>query len=270
MKKEDNLKHWEQWATDYGTELRATTKCMSIKRIEIEALVRRLNAHVARPEPVVLEVGCGNGANGFALTSRHPGLHYLGVDFSPSMVENAAKIAERSQYRERMAFAVADARRLARGGLVPVDGVDVVFTDRMLINLSSADEQRGVMLRIAEMLKPGGMFLMIENSVQTHRVLNEVRQALGLPGRPAADYNVFIDEPAVIEPFTQTMTLVDVEDFGSIHDLMLYAVTPSLANGKIEYDTPLMARLSDAVLALSDLGLKTGAFGQNRLWVWRK
>ena len=52
---------------------------------------------------------------------------------------------------------------------------------------------------------------MLENS-RHHAVLNAIRKALGLSERPAADYNVFIDEPAVIEPFRESMELVDVED----------------------------------------------------------
>ena len=56
----------------------------------------------------------------------------------------------------------------------------------MLINLSSADEQLDAMRRIKSMLAPAGRFLMLENSVQTHARLNDVRTALGLPVRPAA------------------------------------------------------------------------------------
>src|SRR5204862_125869 len=83
--------------------------------------------------------------------------------------------------------------------------VDLAFTDRMLINLSSAQEQLEAMERIASVVRPGGLFLMIENSVQTHRALNEARAALGLPFRPPAEFNVFIDEDRVIRPFQQRL-----------------------------------------------------------------
>jgi SAM-dependent methyltransferase len=291
VQRTENLAHWESWAAEHGTELRATTKCVSIKRLEIEALVRQLERRVSRSEPLVLEVGCGNGVNGFALVSRHPTLRYIGLDFSPTMITNAAQSVERLRAQgdgtvERMAFGVADARELAhpvsldRGqphfvGSAIADRLasptlDAVFTDRMLINLASPDEQLVVMKRIAAVLPGGGWYFMIENSVQTHAALNGVRRSLGLPNRPAADYNVFIDEPRVIKAFEATMTLAEVEDFSALHDLVLYAIGPALEAGQVQYDTPLMGKVTDAALALAEAGVGTGAFGQNRLWVWQK
>src|SRR4051794_3435926 len=84
-----NLEHWERWAADYGSDLRATTKCISLKRLEIEALLRQLEAQSVPPGPLVLEIGCGNGSNGLALATRRPDVHYVGLDFSPAMIENA-------------------------------------------------------------------------------------------------------------------------------------------------------------------------------------
>ena len=290
MEKTENLQHWEQWAAEYGGELRATTKCLSIKRLEIEAFVRCID-QAGKSNALCVEVGCGNGANGFALVSRARDLRYLGLDFSPAMITNAAAVADRRMGSvpdqiERMAFGVADARELTRpiqldvqkpwfagksmAERLPAQSVDVVFTDRMLINLSSAEEQLAVMERIATLLPPGGMFLMLENSVQTHATLNKVRVTLGLPPRPAAEYNVFIDEARVIRPFEKQMKLTGVQDFSAVHDLMLYAVGPALAEGKIDYDSPLMTKLTDAIVALGELGGQAGGFGQNRLWIWRK
>ena len=290
MEKNENLRHWEQWAVEYGGELRATTKCLSIKRLEIEALVRRIQG-TGKEDALVVEIGCGNGTNGFALVSRAPGVRYLGFDFSPAMITNAAAVADRRMGSvpdqiQRMAFGVSDARGLTRpitldvkqptfvgaqiAKALPAQAADIVFTDRMLINLSSAAEQLAVMERVATILPVGGLFLMLENSVETHATLNSVRFALGLPPRAPAEYNVFIDEAKVIRPFEKTMQLVAVEDFSAVHDLMLYAVGPSLADGMVEYDSPLMTRLTDAILALGERALQAGGFGQNRLWIWRK
>lgn len=289
MNRAENLEHWERWANEFGADLRATTKCVTIKRLEIEALLRRISAETER-KPLVLEIGCGNGTNGFALASRHPELLYLGSDFAPAMITNAVAIAAREGtsplVRSRMAFGIGDARQLSApigvdkagphviGSTIaeklPCDGVDIAFTDRMLINLSSADEQLAVMKRIAAAVRAGGLFLMIENSAMTHRALNDVRIALGLPPRAAASYNVFIDEAAVIQPFESVMKLEAVEELSALHDLMLYAVGPSLSGGEPEYDTPLMTRLTDAILALAERGHGGTAFGQNRLWVWRR
>ena len=65
-----NRAHWDDWASTYGADLRATTKCHSIKRLELEAISRRIDARGGGPR-TLLEVGCGNGYNGLALANRH-------------------------------------------------------------------------------------------------------------------------------------------------------------------------------------------------------
>ena len=184
----------------------------------------------------------------------------------------------------RMAFGVGDARELrppldldgdgpSHAGdawELPAQSVDLVLTNRMLINLASADEQLAAMRRFKSLLEPGGLFLMLENSVQTHARLNGVRTALGLPERPAATFNLFIDEADVIAPFQDEMELLDVEDFGAIHDLLLYAVEPRLGDGEVHYDSALLSTVTEALLGLgADAGSRL-PFGQNRLWVWER
>jgi SAM-dependent methyltransferase len=291
MDRIENREHWERLATEYGAELQATTKCASFKRLELDALGRWVAGAACT---TILEIGCGHGVNGFMLADTHALVRYCGLDFSPRMITSAISTFERLRERpgdtltQRLAFGVGDARDLrtplvfapseprvagadARS-LFHVPAFDIVFTDRMIINLASASEQLTVMQQIAGVVRPSGLFLMLENSRQTHAVLNTIRSALGLSERPPAAYNVFIDEPAVIEPFKRTMDLVAVEDFGSIHDLILYAVQPAAdGGGKVEYDTPLMTQVTNALLAMTRLGIDTGhGFGQNRLWIWRK
>ena len=68
----DNLSHWNDWAEQYGSQLRATTKTNSIKRIEIfeisKAISKILDLSNKEEEDLsILEVGCGNGYNSIAV-----------------------------------------------------------------------------------------------------------------------------------------------------------------------------------------------------------
>ncbi len=289
MNKESNLAHWETWAANHGAELRATTKCMSIKRLEIEAFVRNLQKWVDINSAHVLEIGCGNGFNGFALVESCPNIKYIGADFSPTMITNATKIAStqsKDSSSKRLSFCVLDARKLSLPFQVDqsqehwtgasfdqnfaLQSFDAIFTDRMLINLASAEEQLEVMRRISKALKPGGVFLMIENSTESHAKLNEVRKVLGLDPRPPASYNIFINQQT-IDTFKKEMKLVHTEYFGAVHDLMLYAAVPAANGGQVEYDTALMKTLTDALLYLHQSGVQHNLpYGQNALWVWQK
>ena len=290
MEKEANLRHWDSWAAAFATDLRATTKCLSIKRLELDAFSRRI-APLAPPVSL-LEIGCGNGVNGFLLAERFPRMVYVGVDFSTRMIQAAMDLGKqrsaRAELLSRMAFGVSDARQLTaplaldsskpsfRGpaifsSLPELEEFDVVMTDRMLINLATPEEQLDVMARIATLVRDGGMFLMLENSLQCHRRLNALRAAVDLPERVPAEFNVFVDEERVVDPFRDHMTLEAVDDFGALHDLALYVVQAALSNGEILYDTPMMSGLTDAILEMRERGVSgSPPIGQNRLWVWRK
>ncbi len=75
MQKERNLQHWNDWAQKFGTDLRSTTKCQSIKQLEIAALSRKI-AGLDKEPLRVLEVGCGNGRLRASLYYvKHPQLH---------------------------------------------------------------------------------------------------------------------------------------------------------------------------------------------------
>ena len=263
-----NFRHWDALAETFGTELRATTKCRTIKLLEVSALARRLRE--VAPAGRVLEVGCGNAFNGVALCRALPGLRWVGCDAVPRMIENARRAIarEESAVASRMEVLVADALDLGR---LAGRGVDAVYTDRCLINLASLEEQVEAVRAIAALLPPGGCFLMLENSRQTHARLNDAREALGLPRRPPAAYNVFIDEDAFLPRVADVLRLEAVDDFGSLHDLLLYAIKPAAAPGRdIVYDDAVMEAATALSMALDAGGHAFGSFGQNRLWCFRR
>jgi SAM-dependent methyltransferase len=277
MEKEENLNHWDSWAKRYGKELRATTKCLTIKKIEIEALTRNLRQYFPNKAPTILEVGCGNGFNGLGLIQNIPQMQYCGVDFSEKMIDNAEELVRASEDKntQSLSFGVLDARQLTLPlnlrNSKQTEGFDVVFTDRMLINLASMEEQLQVMEKIKGVLKPGGYFFMLENSKQSHAQLNEIRQALGLAPRAPATYNIFIDEQKIIERFKNSMNLVRSEYLSGLHDLMLYAVMPAAGSGEVEYDTTIMNKLTDAILTMNRDSMEMpSGLGQNVLWIWQK
>src|SRR5207247_933049 len=119
-------------------------------------------------------------------------------------------------------------------------GYDIIFTDRCLINLNSKKLQMTGVEQISKKLKPGGYFLMLENSVQNYTRQNEARISVGLPARKPAKFNLFIDEHTIIPHIKKTMNLVSVNDFGSLYDVVLYVLTPLINNGTHDYDHPLV------------------------------
>lgn len=263
--------HWQDWATKYGTELRATTKTSTVKSLEIDALTRAIRSIATEIglELRILEMGCGNGQNCLALAESFPSATITGVDFITEMVDAANTLKKEK--------GVLDSNVLFQEGNVlelnlPDASFDIVFTDRCLINLNTDSLQQQAIRSLSRKLKYGGFLLMIENSQQTYDAQNLARTIVGLNPRTPAEFNHFFNED-VLRPFLPTadLQLLDVEDFLSLHDIVLYVLLPMINGGVVDYEHPIAGAAAKLNIALSSSQPNSlGAFGQNRLFKCRK
>lgn len=260
--------HWQDWAARFGADLRATTKTDTIKQLELDAFARALRG-AGRSRGTVLEVGCGNGMNCLSLARLFPELRFTGLDYVPEMVAGAeANLARDPGLAGRVAFRVGNALELAADpGLAP--GYDVVFTDRMVINLNTWELQRQACSMLAAKVAPGGLLMMIENFSGVHARQNALRALAGLPPRPVAGYNRFLDEATYEAHLGGLLTPVLVEDFAALHDLVLYVLTPLVNGGEVDYKHPMVRAATELCLAGQGV-LRQGEGGQNRLYVFRR
>jgi len=91
-----------------------------------------------------------------------------------------------------------------------------VVTQRVVINFMTWDEQQTVLQNIWDTLRPGGRYVMIENTFEGFEELNSVRRLVGLTNIPLHDWHnyflhydkfvKFIDDKFVIEK-THTFNL---------------------------------------------------------------
>jgi ubiquinone/menaquinone biosynthesis C-methylase UbiE len=272
MKTEEIKGHWTNWATTHGEHLTATTKTPTIKALEIDVFARTISRLVDTTEARfrALEVGCGNGANCMALAQIFPNALIDGVDYVAEMVESAKTASAKWQCGDNLRFFTGNVLDLsATADLHEV--YDIVLTDRCLINLNTLDLQKEALISIAKRIKSGGHLTMIENSIQTYNEQNKCRELLGLKPRTPAPYNLFFDEREILPHLgTCGLELLEIEDFGSLHDLLLYVLIPSANGGTVDYAHPLV----EAATTLSKAKSQTtpgafGRFGQNRMYVCR-
>lgn len=262
--------HWTDWARHYGQDLKATTKTSTIKALELAALERAIKKVLPEGKAGrVLEAGCGNGMNVLALAQAFPALSFDGMDYIPDMIGNArALLAERGN-PDRIRFFTGDVTKLGDTPEVRPH-YDIVFTDRMLINLNTPDLQKEGIRALASRVGPGGALIMLENSTRTHGLQNDCREALGLPRRKAADFNLFYDEDDVL-PFTESLGFtIETEDFGSLHDILLYALVPAINGGTVDYDHPVIEAATRLCLQKPELSTGFGQCGQNRVYLCRR
>lgn len=271
MDSEQVRAHWRNWASKFGTALGATTRTETAKTLEIDALARRMCMIGLGDMPAhVLEVGCGNGLNCFGLAAQFPRMQFHGIDYTAEMIDAAREAATANGFRDRSSFRIGNALELSKTpGLLAQ--YDVVFTDRCLINIAPVDLQMRAITGLAAKVRKGGHLIMIENSMATYDRQNHCRALLDLPARTPAAFNLFFDETRIL-PHLETLGLeVEIEDFISLHDLMLYVLVPAINGGTVDYDHPLVhaaTRLNIAVSAETSSAF--GAFGQGRMFVCRK
>lgn len=260
--------HWHDWATRYGQELRATTKTPTIKALEMDALARALRRHGLDRRPGrVLEVGTGNGINVLGLARSFPQLSFLGIDYVPEMVDSAkanlaAEAKTDASLPGRVRFAVGDATRLHES--LGQEAFDAIITDRLVINLRPWAAQAACLDDMTGRLLPGGALLILENFTDTYDPQNGLRVAAGLPARTPAEFNLFMETGQVERHLAPRLRLLDADDFGSLHDIVLYVLVPLVNGGQVDYDHPMVKAATTLTLGMQGR-LDAGRYGQNRL-----
>jgi SAM-dependent methyltransferase len=270
MELDDIKQHWRKWA-EAGVDLRATTKTATIKRLEIAALARAIRRAALEDRPcAILEGGCGNGQNCVALAKQFPQFTFDGFDYVETMVQSAQHLAEMSGCQDRTRFVVGDLLNILACDLRY--RYDVVFTVRAIINLNTEERQLEAITSLASHVSSGGLLLLLENFRETYDRQNQCRELLGLPRRKPAEFNRFLYGTQVEAHmhgigFKQMV----VDDFGSLHDLLLYVLLPAVNAGEIDYDHRLVAAAADLCERLGSVEKDLfGSFGQNRLYVFQR
>ena len=152
------------------------------------------------------------------------------------------------------------------------ESYDIVFTDRAIINLNTDERQLQAIGDLAARVAAGGLLLLLENFAETYEQQNNCRELLGLQPRVPAEFNRFLSGERVKSYLGGLdFELTAIDDFGSLHDLLLYVLLPAVNQGQIDYDHPIVAAATKLCLGLGSVEADLfGRFGQNRLMVFQR
>jgi ubiquinone/menaquinone biosynthesis C-methylase UbiE len=202
-------KYWIEHAETHGASPAASWSDVCAINLEIREIVKWLE-----DGDRVLDVGCGNGYSSaqFAASLR---IRLRGVDYVPAMVQQArARAAELAgRLAGSLEFVVGDVLELDESP----DAYDKVITTRVVINLGDWDRQRAALLGCARVLRPGGLLLLSEATLQGWQNLNAFRAEWGLQPIPMPPFNTYLDEPRVLEALAPAMTLVEQVSLSSTY-----------------------------------------------------
>jgi SAM-dependent methyltransferase len=260
--------HWNQWAESYGTSIRATEKSNTRKSLEIDSLIRSIkNAGFLEDSQFsILEAGSGTGHNCLELAQRFPNAQIIGFDYIPEMIRNANVLKKNLGITNIQYFEI-DLLNLQTQRL-PLPSFDIVFTNRCLINLNSHILQNSAAVSLSTLVAKNGSLILGENPQHKFDLQNQMRVKLGLEERTPPEFNLLVDEIGLVQALESAFfTLTEVDDFSSLHDILLYVLLPALNGGVIDYEDPILDIASNlSIKVLSTHHNAFGVFGQNRMY----
>lgn len=172
--------------------------------------------------------------------------------------------------------------RVEDGDILTLQGnslYDAVVTQRLLINLSSWQQQQDGIMTVHRLLKPGGRFLMIENTNQAFQSMNALRVRMGLDPVPQHWHNRFFDRDELMRFLRGKFQLLRHYDFG-LYYLFTRVYVPMFASfvgyGRNAVKDPIFEKSDRAARELFEafaerVRIDGGeAFGPIQVWALRR
>jgi ubiquinone/menaquinone biosynthesis C-methylase UbiE len=252
--------YWTKQAQEHGPSPSASWSDHRVIEMEISEIAKHLT-----DGDKVLDVGCANGYSSIQFASMRR-IQLRGLDYIPEMIEQAR--ARLGTMQEKLAgsieFDVGDITKLKE----PVNSYDKVIVVRVLINLGTWERQLLGLRQCLRVLKPGGVLLLSEATLQGWRRLNALRGEWGMEDIPMPPFNQYLDQEEVIAAMADEAELLEISNFASTY----YVGTRVLK--------PLLAQATHAPVSAADPNAEwnrwfsqlppAGDYGTQKLFVFRK
>ena len=233
----------------------AGTRDVIAKQIEVDAI-----STYVRDGMRILEVGCGNGITAIELARRHK-VEILGIDFAAEMIAAAGSMLAGQNLSGSAKFQVGD----VLGLLGFTERFNLIYSERVLINLPGWAAQRQAILNITDLLADEGLYVMCENSQDGLDQINSLRAQVGLPAIIPPWHNRYFRDAEVETITLPGVKLEAINYYSSTYYFLSRVVNAYLAaqEGK---DPDYIAPINQLALRLPSIG----DLGQGRIWLWRK
>jgi SAM-dependent methyltransferase len=180
------LELYKSEAEKHGIAETSTIQDFRTRKLEIDAICSYIKSGQR-----ILEVGCGNGYTAKIITLRFK-VTLDAFDFSPDLIALAQQ-QKIEHPKGTVTFSQKDALKFKT-----VKKYDLIFTERCIQNLPTWEDQQIALHNIAQSLKPGGFFVMLESFWTGLNNLNAARSELDLPKIDPPWHNLFFDEDTTI------------------------------------------------------------------------
>lgn len=221
MNDKDRVKDfWNTQAENYGHDSKATNFDLFGRELEVNTLLKYVTNGID-----ALDAGCGNGFVDFEIAKKK-NVHIKGVDFSSELIKCAN---ERLSGIDAL-LGIVDFETKDILVLDEHETYDLAFSTASLINLTSWEDQQIAINNIYQALKPGGHYIMIENTVDGLKKINFLRKLVGLKEIAIRWHNLYFDEKKLIDFLDKRFVVENVEHFSSTYYFLSRIVYPIFAD----------------------------------------
>jgi SAM-dependent methyltransferase len=180
--------HYRAEATKVGLDRTSTMADIRTRDLETQFLMTAITALVEENlESVIWDIGCGNGYTLQCLRQSFPNASLRGCDFTPEFVKLAL---DRFSEDSKTTIATGDIRQ----ALPAQPPADILYSQRVLINLLDAQDQAVALNNLIDATRIGGHLIFIEALESGRRSLNEARAEFGLDEIPPAHHNLYLED----------------------------------------------------------------------------
>ena len=213
--------YWAQQAVEHGQSPAASWSDFHVIDMEIREILKYLV-----DSERVLDIGCANGYSAIQFAGQRR-VTIRGLDFIPEMIAEArARLGNViTGLRGSVDFDVGDITQLNE----PDNAYDKVVVIRVVISLGDWARQVQGLGECVRVLKPGGLLLLSEATLQGWRQLNAFRREWGLPEIPMPPFNWYVDQDDVCNAVAPRLELVKLVNFASTYYLGTRVLKPLLA-----------------------------------------
>jgi ubiquinone/menaquinone biosynthesis C-methylase UbiE len=251
---------WEKQASEHGESRAASWSDSYVMEMEIREILNYL-----QDGDRVLDAGCANGYSTVQFASQKA-VHITGVDYVEQMIHHAKERVKRVQevLAGSIEFRVADITKLEDHP----NTYDKVIVIRVIINLGEWETQLNGINECVRVLKPGGLLLLSEATLQGWNQMNRFRREWNLPDIPMPVFNHYLDQERVIAELASQAQLVQLSNFSSTYFVGTRVLKPLLIQAlglPIDVANPQMEwnRFFSHLPAWGD-------YGTQKLFIFRK
>ncbi|MCH9022739.1 MAG: class I SAM-dependent methyltransferase [Planctomycetes bacterium] len=173
----------------------------NLHELEIEKVSQYL-----RSEDQLLDIGCGNAEATIQYAKKVRSC--LAIERSDHLLHKAQQVVAESEMNNIT---------IHHGDILEMkdmdDPFDVIVTRRVLINLASWEDQKRALCNIHRSLKPGGRYIMVENTNDAFSALNDLRVQAGLDPIAQHWHNRFFDYDELMAFMKGKFQLFEFHDF---------------------------------------------------------